>query len=207
MDGNTGEKFLHYYLTDRELGVDLALITGDAIHNLRTALDFAWRGTIERFSPKPVDGWTHFPVSVSKTKLIGDLTKTAKIDPTSDLFDFMVNRVKSYEGGDNDIRSIHTLDIDDKHQILIPVVAVTGIKGVELKNEDGSVDVFDIDITRPNAFRKNVGLGTEFQYHGKVIFRVEFGKGTPTEGLEIVPTLTRFYIKTMKIVRTLQRMR
>ena len=42
MDANTGEKFLYYGLDDRYLRSDLALITGDAIHNLRSALDIAW---------------------------------------------------------------------------------------------------------------------------------------------------------------------
>ena len=44
----------------------------------------------------------------------------------NDLFDFMVNRVKPYRGGDGDICPLHVLDIDDKVHLLIPMLAVTG---------------------------------------------------------------------------------
>ena len=42
IDMKTGEQFLAYYLRDRELRRDIALIVGDAIHNLRCALDIVW---------------------------------------------------------------------------------------------------------------------------------------------------------------------
>lgn len=206
VDGKTGEQFLYYKQGDRYLRSDIALMAGDAVHNLRSALDIAWVETIKRVSPASLTKWTQFTVPDSKTKLVGDLTKTGKIDPASELFDFMVNRVKSYEGGDTDIVALHNLDVDDKHRLLIPVVAVTGIKGVELKNEDGSVDVLDIAITRPNAFRKVVGLETQLQNHGEVVFHVTFGKGAPGEDFEVIPTLMRYSKKVERIVRTLQRL-
>jgi hypothetical protein len=205
-DIKTGEQFLHYRLTDTTLRADIALIVGDAIHNLRSALDFAWCGTLDKINPGSGTTWTHFPLPDSKTKLIGDLAKTGEIDPTSRLFDFMVERVKSYKGGDDDICAIHALDIDDKHQLLIPMVAVTGISGVELENEDGSIDRFDIVLTRPNSYRKVVTFGAKFKNHGEVRFQVTFGQGILTQDLPVVPTLLRFHAKVYEIVRHLQRL-
>jgi len=175
---------------------------------LRSALDIAWVEIVNTVGCGATTK-THFPIRPDQTKewLESVLPASAGIDTTSPIFDFMVNRVKSYKGGDADLLALHILDIHDKHELLIPVLTVTGIKGVELKNEDGSVDVFDIAITRPNTFRKTVGLETEIQYHGKVVFHIEFDKGTPTEGLEIISTLVRFHTKTTRIVRTLQRMK
>jgi hypothetical protein len=46
----------------REVLDNLSLIAGDAIHNLRTALDFAWFSTITRLLPDKVSDKTKFPV-------------------------------------------------------------------------------------------------------------------------------------------------
>jgi hypothetical protein len=59
------------------------------------------------------------------------------------LFDFIVEGVKCYQGGDGDIWAIHRLDIDDKHHLLIPLINLVSIDGVELENKDGTVDRFN----------------------------------------------------------------
>ncbi len=204
MKGNTGEKFLHYGLEDRYLRSDLALITGDAIHNLRAALDIAWVEVVRR-AGRPTK-YAKFPIDSTKPRnwLESVLTKNAGIDQTSRIFDLIVNYVKCYKGGDSDILALHDLDIDDKHLLLIPMLTVTGINGVELENEDGSIDCFDIALTRLNPYELKVGLETKLKNHGEVRFQVTFGKGTPTENLEIIPTLKRFSSKVWEIVRRLQ---
>jgi hypothetical protein len=211
VDGKTGEKFLHYGQDDRYLRSDLALITGDAIHNLRSALDVAWVETVNTVG-RGATGWTHFPINPDQSRewLESVLTKNAGIEPTSRIFELIVNHVKCYKGGDSDILALHDLDIDDKHFLLIPMVAVTGVIGIELENEDGLIDSFDIGRTRfsgpgiQSTYRRNVGLETKLKNHGEVRFKVTFGKGTPTENLEIVPTLERFSRKVWEIVRRLQ---
>ena len=208
--GKTGEQFIYYGLTDRKLRSDIALMVGDAIHNLHSALDIAYRETIRVLSP---DGFnterTKFIVGNNRKHLESSLTKTAKISANSPMFDFLVERAKSYkgEGGDADICAIHDLDIDDKHHLLIPILTVVGIDGVELENEDGTIDHFTIAITRPNVYRAQVRLGSKFKNHGKVRFQVTFREGTPTHNLEVVPTLLRFSRKTLQIVKILQRMK
>jgi hypothetical protein len=208
--GKTGEQSIYYGLTDRTLRSDIALMVGDAIHNLHSALDIAYRETIRLLSP---DGYsathTKFIVSENRKHLESSLTKTAKVSANSPLFDFLVERVKPYreKGGDSDICAIHDLDIDDKHHLLIPILTVVGVDGVELENEDGTTDHFTIATTRLNAYRAPVPLGSKFKNHGKVRFQVTFREGTPTHNLEVVPTLLRFSRKTLRIVKILQRMK
>ena len=97
----TGEQFIYYGLTDGALRSDIALIVGDAIHNLKCALDIAYRETIRSMSP---DGYnpsrTKFIVGDNRKHLESSLTKTAKIPANSPLFKFLVEDVKSYRGGD-----------------------------------------------------------------------------------------------------------
>jgi hypothetical protein len=208
LDAKTGEQFLYYDLTDRTLRSDVALIVGDAIHNLKCALDIAYRETIRVLSP---DGFsaarTKFIIGNNREHLESSLTKTAKIDPHSPLFDFLVERVKCYKGGDSDICAIHDLDIDDKHHLLIPMLTVVGVDGVELENEDGTIDRFTIVLTRPNFYRKSVPLHSKLKNHGEVRFQITFREGTPTHDLAVVPTLIRFSKKTLRIVNFLQRLR
>jgi hypothetical protein len=133
-----------------------------------------------------------FPIKPDQPKqwLEGVLTKTADIDPSSRIYDFLVNHVKGYQGGDSGILAIHTLDIDDKHRLVIPTVHVTGLTCIELENEDGTIDVHDaVLLTHREFFRRVVPLGSKLKNHGDVQFHITFGGGTAAEGLEIIPTL------------------
>jgi len=120
----------------------------------------------------------------------------------------LVEYVKPYkgEGGDKDICAIHALDIDDKHHLLIPILTLVGIDGVELENEDGTIDRFTIAVTRHNFYRAPVPLGSKFKNHGEVRFKITFREGISTHNLGVVPTLIRFSKKTLRVVRGLQRM-
>jgi hypothetical protein len=207
IDMKTGEKFLHYHLTDRALRRDIALIVGDAVHNLQCALDIAWGAAVNVLHPHAVSRWLKFPLYRKRHQLESALTESRKIPPTSPLFDLIVNRVKCYEGGDTDLLAIHDLDVDDKHRLLIPMLTVTGVQGVEVEHEDGTITRYDIMLIPPNSYRTAVPLESKIKNHGEVRFEITFREGTPLEGAEVIPTLKRFSWKALRIVRVLQRMK
>lgn len=210
MDSKTGEQFLYYSLQDYMLRGELALITGEAIHNLRSALDIAWHYIVKETGKNSVGNFTMFPIKPDQPKqwLEGALTKTAGIDPASRIYDFLVNHVKGYQGGDSDILAIHSLDIDDKHRLLIPTVSVTGVTGVELQHEDGTIDVYNFTLlTHREFYRKVVPLGSKLKNHGQVQFYVAFGERTGFEGVEIIPTLSRWQEKVWELLQRLWRMK
>ena len=193
IDTKTGQKVLYYGLLDYMLSGELAVITGDAIHNLRSALDIAWLDIVKTVG-SPKGTFSKFTISSTKPKqwLEGVLTgKNAGIDPNSRMFDFLVNVVKGYKGGNWDILALNDLDIDDKHFLLIPTVAVTSVTGIELENEDGTIDCCDIALPSRHAYRRPIPFETKLKKNGEVHFSVTFGEG-PTKGLEIVPTLKSF---------------
>ena len=206
MDGKTGEQFLSYSLTDRNLRRDIALIVGDAVHNLHCALDISYRETMRIVSPPGFDpSRTKFPVGNNQKHLESSLTETAKVAVGSPLFVFLVERVKSYVGGDADICALHRLDIDDKHHLLIPMLTVMGVNGVQLEDENGAVSNVAIALTRPNYYRMTVPLGTKLKNHGHATFRITFSEGDMLKDAEVIPTLQRFSAKSLKIVRIFQR--
>ena len=67
-DPKTGGKVIKYSLAKKAVLRDLALIIGDAIHNLKTALDYAWLGTTAKIAPHAVSKFAKFPVYASRRK-------------------------------------------------------------------------------------------------------------------------------------------
>jgi hypothetical protein len=207
IDMQSGEQFLYYSPSDQTLRQDIALIVGDAIHNLRCALDIVWGGTVYALGTKTGSKYRKFPIDPKGTreKLESTLTKSAHIPESSSVIKFMLDGVKGYEGGDADILALHNLDIDDKHKLLIPMLTVSGVEGVELEHEDGSVNRLTILLVRPNFYRERVPLNSKIKNHGDVRFEITFREGTPFEGAEVIPCLKRLSRKTERIVRILQR--
>jgi hypothetical protein len=209
MNGNTGEQILYYSPSDGFLRGELALIAGDAVHNLRSALDIAWVEIVNTVG-KGATGTTYFPITLHHPRkwLESVLTENAGIDPSSRIFHFLVNDVKGYKGGDGDILALHNLDINDKHFLLIPMLTNTGVKGVELEYPDGTADIFDIILPADGSpYQRVVPLESKLKNHGEVNFCVTFGKGTSCENLEIIPTLETLSQKVWEIIRWLQRMK
>src|SRR5258707_4747564 len=91
-DKNTGTQKAKYAVNDLEkFGPRLALIIGDAIHNLRTALDYAWIAVIAAHTTITPDRHTKFPFYDSREGLEGVL-KGRKIDTAcSELYDLVVS--------------------------------------------------------------------------------------------------------------------
>jgi len=209
IDTKTGQHFLYYGPWDRSIRRDLALIAGDAIHNLRCALDIAYCEIIRTLSPQGFNPTkTKFFIGDDRKHYESTLEKTAKVVRGSALFDLLVNGIKPYKGrdGDGDICSLHDLDIHDKHHLLIPVANIVSIDGLELENESGEVDVHTFTAARPLLTHSiPIPFGSHIKNHGQVTIRVTFGNGILADDPEVVLTLLRLRWKTSRIVRALQR--
>ncbi len=173
LDPQTGEEFIKCGLSDPFLAVDLALIFGDAIHNLHSALDFCWHGVLKRLHPSSVGDNSKFPICDRETKLIGDLKNTVGLSPDSALYGYMVNHLKSYKGGNSVLWDLHRLDIDDKHRLIIPVVSVGRITGIKLQNEKGTIQMTDWIVTRVGTtYKAPVPQGSKVKDYGHITIRV-----------------------------------
>jgi hypothetical protein len=116
---------------------DVALMLGDAVHNLNCALDYTWLETIKRLAPDAVNDRAKFPVRRTANELEGSLKK-AEIDIASPaLFNFMIRQIQPYDGGNAAIWPIHRLDIRDKHRLLIPVFTTAHVEQLEMEDETG----------------------------------------------------------------------
>lgn len=107
----------------------IPLIVGDAVHNIRSALDhFAWAAA----SPQERGVHTYFPVCSSAAACMQDKWQkqvhSQMRGASAGLIDAVV-KIEAWESGrDSLLWAIHALDRVDKHRLVLPVaVALAGM--------------------------------------------------------------------------------
>ncbi len=122
-NNETGHQELIHAIPEFAEAMDnLSLIAGDAIHNLRSALDFAWVSTLKKHIPTADLDRAKFPVYPSRETLEGALNGI-NINPTSNsaIFNCIVTDIQPYRGGKllEVPSTLNKLDICDKHLVLL----------------------------------------------------------------------------------------
>lgn len=105
----------------RKPPLELAAIVGDAIHNLRAALDLLICELV-RGEGEAVMDTTGFPVAKSAEAFKSGHLRKVKGAPKEAID--LIKRAKPYKGGNEPLWRLHRLDIADKHRILIAVGSV-----------------------------------------------------------------------------------
>jgi hypothetical protein len=97
---------------------NLCAVIGDAVHNARSALDqLAWY-LVERDGGAP-DKFTYFPTGETEAKFNKAVREGLR--GASDATKERVRDLRVFPGGDDRLWTLHQLDIEDKHRLLIPV--------------------------------------------------------------------------------------
>lgn len=133
---HTGTHAIKHDIGDTTAISDIALILGDAIHNLKCALDYTWLKTIELLVPTAVNKFAKFPVYGDIDALKGALHGTIET-ACPELFNLVTTEIKPYKGGNLAIWPIYKLDLRDKHRLLLPVAYYSSIEGIKVENERG----------------------------------------------------------------------
>lgn len=113
---------LIYYVSSVEAVPDvMALVAGDAIQNLMSALDhLAFQlvcSDTEDNPPNP--NWIYFPISDDASKY--NQKKSGKIAGASQATFDVIDRLKPYKGGNDLIWKLYRLNIIEKHRLLLTV--------------------------------------------------------------------------------------
>ena len=138
-DPETGENFLRCAIKSRLEEEKIALIIGDALHNLRSALDLLYFETVELCDGASTK-WTRFPFADTRDQLIGRLhSALEKKQITRNVYNLILNIVKPYEGGSAALWTLDDLNITDKHQLLIPVLKLVMLRDVRFEDEQHRV--------------------------------------------------------------------
>lgn len=105
---------------------DVPSLIGDAIHNMRAALDIIICD-VARARQKST-AKLDFPFANSEQDLIEKLKKPQYKRLGNDFIE-TIRRIGPYKGGNIALRALHDLDIIDKHQLILPVYMVAWVSG------------------------------------------------------------------------------
>ncbi len=197
VDPNTGCESIKCDFASAEdvvaLKDDLSVILGDAVHNLKCALDYVWQETVARLIPDRHWAGTKFPCYPTSDALERKLAEL-KIDISAPRFShFLVRNIKPYRRGDWAIRAIHELDVRDKHRLLIPTIQYSSISDVHLEDEHG--EVYRGDTWSSPMFPYlvvNFDGGRHVKDPGRASLLVMFEKGNSGEFTR-APDMLKFY--------------
>ena len=173
----------------REPPEDLPLILGDALHNLRAALDHLAIAVVEANGGN-VNG-VYFPFGLDAAHLDQQIGYK-KFDRASADAVSLLRTIAPRKDGNAELRAIHDLDIADKHKLILEVANNAGLPSL------------DLDFTTQTYFRLPEGIpsfspvvdGTVlFSGPPEPGFRIgsavqvyavfEFGPGSPLAGAQI----------------------
>lgn len=198
-DPKRGHYVLRFKMTKkppRELGT----VIGDAVHNLRSALDLAYCDILRDIGETPTD-YSRFVFEEDREKLVAKL-KSGPMKAAADIIDLLADVVKPYRTANNPLFLLHNLDISDKHFLLIPVFGIAQLRNVHAKIfMDGDpiprITMAGTTLGIEDGGELNVvGLGgagpatkIEFQGKGDPAYSITFGDIQGLKGHPVVPTL------------------
>jgi hypothetical protein len=193
----------------RELApVSFGLIVGDAIHNLRTALDILANDLVVFCTGKP-DQEVYFPIYNDAATFESRGVK--RIEGASPAIIDLLRSVQPYNSGDNALRCLHDLDIRDKHKLIIPTVSHPAFHGFTARQRGTggimSIGTMGVDATQVGVQQfASWAQSLNMEYHPNVqtTFAITFGKTESMPGHEIVNTLKFLSKKTLGFVRTFE---
>ena len=160
---------------------DLSVILGDAVHNLKCALDYVWQETVARLIPDRSWERIKFPCYPTSDALERKLTEL-EIDIAAPIFShFLVSNIKSYRGGDWTIWAMHELDIRDKHRLLIPAIQYSSISDIYLEDEHGGIHLADTWSSPVLPYFVNFDGSLHVKDPGRASLAVMFEKGNSGE--------------------------
>ena len=173
----------------------LQVTTGDAVHNLRSALDHIAHSIVSAFEEPP--NYLYFPIGGDLNSLIAQPSFQIIKRLAPDIADLIVSEIKPYGAGNLFVKLNH-LDRADKHRFLLTNTG-TGAVHVYVSANDDNVsaaaanclilikdDPLSNGLRVPRAGTASAAHNDQYR---RAAFDVCFDKGLPFENEPIVPTM------------------
>lgn len=185
---------------------EAALIIGDGLHNLRSALDILYCDVVRIGNTGEVTNWTRFPITDTREELISRPLKQAveKKQISQPISDFISDTLKPYKTGNFALWAVHEMNIMDKHELLIPAFQMMGFTNIRLKNEKNEVIEFPTvyaDKSCRVKIEDSYGWRFTLEDKGRAAIGIGFHLGVPYEGQPIIPALNAI---TEEVFRTVE---
>jgi hypothetical protein len=177
---------------------DAALIIGDALHNLRSALDIMYYQAFHETSGI-TDHRTKFPFRDEWEELVSAIDGGLKEKGLSDhpsaakIRNVIVDVIQPHMTGNYPLWALHDMNITDKHQLLIPVFKIMRFTDIRLEDERGDIFLADGQpYFTEDSYRFKVGREGAIKVHdkGHAATAIVFDVAVPLKNKPVVPALS-----------------
>jgi hypothetical protein len=169
-------------------------IIGDAVHNLRSALDHIVVQFVD-----PESDWIGLPVAKSRSEVESSKGFRTIREMNSDFAAVILDEIQPYAGGKFKVWEIAKLDNIDKHKLLIPTVNISSLGKIDIEDERGNRFIdHHVLVEAGQTIHLAKGFGKMVKIHNKgdAGVNVLFGEDTPFPGESVfgaignIPELT-----------------
>lgn len=179
------------------------LMIGDAVHNLRAALDLAMCD-IARLRDKSADK-VKFPFAENSAGLEKTIKKSGLRRLGDDVVQVLMN-LKPYKGGNIGLRGLHDLDVSDKHKLVLPIYLAVPFHSPRITVGALTIDFggFQTHLHAGSTMHVAPDAAAKFEaFKGKVY--AAFPTGLPFAGEPVVETLHKLAQLATGVVDLLRR--
>lgn len=185
----------------------LSTVIGDCIHNLRAALDYAATAVVR--AVKEDTSFVTFPFHEEREKLISaqssGLRAIQAAIPNVDVEKFFRDTIRSYRGGNFPLWTLNKLDKIDKHNALIPSIAISDIMASSLPDPRVRNCAIGHNASQVAALFTTDTLVDETQYDLKISIAIRFAERDFFWNEPVIPTLLNMVEITSEALKAFDR--
>jgi hypothetical protein len=169
------------------MGLALSLPIGDAIHNMRAALDHVWN-TLAR--ERNLTGFPTFPFHETRQNLIDMVGKSPVANAFPETRRLIFDEIRPHRdcGGNELFWTITKLDKIDKHNLLVPTVEVTKVKKLKIRSGGRTLEIIDCTYSNFLHFGKFQGP-VEYEGDIEIGFEIKFPEDNYLPGQPVISSL------------------
>ena len=169
------------------IGDKIRMTLGDAIHNLRSALDHVWSALYREAGITGSKSLATFPFHETRINLINAIDESPIKKSFPEVEGLILDKLKPHrdEGGNSLLWTITKLDKLDKHNMVIP--AITSTQATDVKINLAGDNKFIFANASENLLQTNIPF--EHKHHGELIFEVTFPEGGFLGGEAVLPSV------------------
>ena len=194
---------LHKIKFTKSLPDEFAIITADAVDNLRSALDHAWHAIAVASSAIKPTGEAYFPFADNAAKFKKRLIGCKKF-PQDILA--LLRRFQPHKGGDDLLWALNRICAANKHRMLAPIGIAVG--GMHIRymtfSGPGSIPMPRWDRAKQEIIYAIVGPNGKIEYNIDITFDVAFDKVEAVGGQPAIAILNALASKVEDILKALE---
>lgn len=166
---------------------DIPLIVGDAVHNLRTALDHLVCELVTR-AGKDLTNDTRFAFWQTRKEAvtaINGIVQGVSLDVITSFLEY----VQPYKGGNWPLLVLHALDIADKHRLIVSLFTFVGVHfTAEQKGQHLPTIGFSIT-RREKSYVIQLHPNAQVERNANLMLQILFDEVEGLENQPVIPTL------------------